>query len=230
MVHKSPPRRSHPETRLRAAAPGTRGRPRAYDRETALRRAAETFRQAGFAATSLDDLSAATGMNRPSLYAAFGDKRALYGEILARYRLDLRDRLEAALAAEPACRSALAAAYRAALDVFCAGPRGCLVLATAVTGAPGDADLRGAVAADLALWDGLFQQRLRIARDRGELASRADPAALGRLAAAVLHSLAIRARAGATRVELDRLAEAAAALICDAGREAKPVALFGGTY
>ncbi len=230
MVYKSPPRRTRPETGLQPSAPGQRGRPRAYDPETALRRATDAFRQAGFAATSLDDLSAATGMNRPSLYAAFGDKRALYGEILARYRQDLRDRLEAALEAESACRLALAGAYRAALDIFCAEPGGCLVLATALTGAPDDADLRAAVAAELAGWDAAFARRLRVGKDRGELAPRADPADLGRLAAAILQSLAIRARAGEARAALDGLAAAGAALICETGREVKPVALFGGTY
>ena len=59
-------------------APKKRGRPRSYDPETALARAAAVFWKAGYAGTSLDDLSQATGMNRPSLYAAFGDKRDLY--------------------------------------------------------------------------------------------------------------------------------------------------------
>ena len=55
-----------------------RGRPRAYDPERALAQATAAFWDAGYSATSLDDLSAATGMNRPSLYGAFGDKHALY--------------------------------------------------------------------------------------------------------------------------------------------------------
>ena len=59
-------------------ADSRRGRPRAYDPETALSQAMAVFWDAGYAATSLDDLSAATGMNRPSLYGAFGDKHALY--------------------------------------------------------------------------------------------------------------------------------------------------------
>src|SRR5262245_66197867 len=62
-----------------------RGRPRAYDPEIALQLATESFWRAGYAATSLDDLSAATGMNRPSLYSAFGDKRDLYLAALRRY-------------------------------------------------------------------------------------------------------------------------------------------------
>ena len=60
-----------------APAPKRRGRPRGYEPEVALARALDVFWKDGFAATSLDDLSAATGMNRPSLYGAFGDKREI---------------------------------------------------------------------------------------------------------------------------------------------------------
>ena len=55
-----------------------RGRPRAYDPERAMDRATGAFWRAGYSATSLEDLTAATGMNKPSLYAAFGDKRAFH--------------------------------------------------------------------------------------------------------------------------------------------------------
>src|SRR5271165_2455891 len=67
-------------------APRRRGRPRAFEPETTLTRAMDVFWQDGFAATSLDDLSAATGLNRPSLYGAFGDKRALYLQAYRQYR------------------------------------------------------------------------------------------------------------------------------------------------
>src|SRR6266446_6181405 len=73
-------------------APKRRGRPRAYQPEVALGKALDLFRKGGFAATSLDDLSAATGMNRPSLYGAFGDKRELYIKAYQRYRADAAPR------------------------------------------------------------------------------------------------------------------------------------------
>ena len=73
-----------------SAAPRRRGRPRAYEPDVALAKALDLFRKDGFAATSLDDLSAATGMNRPSLYGAFGDKRELYIKSYQRYRDNAR--------------------------------------------------------------------------------------------------------------------------------------------
>src|ERR1022692_2957164 len=84
--NKEPPPRATSEP----VAPKRRGRPRAYPPEIALGKALDRFRKDGFAATSLDDLSAATGMNRPSLYGAFGDKRELYLKSYARYRADSR--------------------------------------------------------------------------------------------------------------------------------------------
>src|SRR3954468_12723366 len=75
------------------AAPKRRGRPRAYEPEVALARALDAFWKEGFAATSLDDLSAAIGMNRPSLYGAFGDKRELYIKSYESYRKRARDRM-----------------------------------------------------------------------------------------------------------------------------------------
>ncbi len=97
-------KRSPPTSRARPAAkkakpvqplaapvePKRRGRPRAYQPEVALARALDVFWKEGFAGTSLDDLSAATGMNRPSLYGAFGDKRELYIKSYQRYREDAR--------------------------------------------------------------------------------------------------------------------------------------------
>src|SRR5579883_1226199 len=71
---------------VQKSAPAKRGRPRAYDEETALAQAMRVFWTGGYAATSLDELSAATRMNRPSLYAAFGDKQALYRTLIERYR------------------------------------------------------------------------------------------------------------------------------------------------
>src|SRR4051795_6005897 len=98
--------------------PKRRGRPRAYDPATAVARAAETFWKAGYAGTSLDDLSEATGMNRPSLYAAFGDKRDFYLKTLEYYRDESR-RLEAgALADHPPLGVSLKRFYDKALELY----------------------------------------------------------------------------------------------------------------
>src|SRR5438445_12025868 len=109
--------------------PKRRGRPRAYQPDVALGKALDLFRKGGFAATSLDDLSAATGMNRPSLYGAFGDKRELFIKSYRRYRDDARAAMGGIFRDELPIRQRLGRLSAVALDTYSSGetgPRGCL--------------------------------------------------------------------------------------------------------
>jgi AcrR family transcriptional regulator len=178
-----------------------RGRPRAYDPAAAFMAVTDAFWEKGFQGASLDDLAAATGMNRPSLYAAFGDKKAMYLEALRRIRAHVNAGLDAIMTAGLPPREALLRFYLQALPVYLSGergPRGCLTICTASVEAASDADIRAALARMLDDIDG------KLAR----LFAPADKAK-GPLAAAVLHSLAVRARAGQSARSLKALAEAA---------------------
>jgi AcrR family transcriptional regulator len=194
-----------------------RGRPRAYDAEAALKQATDTFWRAGYSGTSVDSIAAATGMNPPSLYAAFGNKRALYLEALAHYwEISLAATREA-LAEDRPLGESLMIAYEAALSIYFSGKgsaRGCFVIGTAVTEAGEDAAIRSSVAAGLRMIDADFEVRFRTALERGELKDGADPTALALLASATMHTIAIRARAGAPRVELREIARKAVSVIC----------------
>src|SRR5262245_58980564 len=195
--------------------PKRRGRPRAYDPQAAIARAAEKFWQAGYAGTSLDDLVAATGMNRPSLYAAFGDKRDLYLKTLEHYREEGRALARDALAGEPALRMFLKRFYDKALALYLAGgPRGCYTIGTAATVAAVDDGVRVFLAESMHSTDGFLKAQIEKGQARGDIARDADPAALASLASATLHTLAIRSRAGVPRKELDALAKGAIAVIC----------------
>src|SRR3954452_20966593 len=113
------------------SAPKRRGRPRAYEPEVALARALDVFWKEGFAATSLDDLSAATGMNRPSLYGAFGDKRELYIKAYARYRSDARAAMADLFRTQLPIKQRLQRIFAVALDIYLSGaegPRGCFTV------------------------------------------------------------------------------------------------------
>ena len=204
-------------------APARRGRPRAYDTEAALKQVTETFWRTGYSGTSLDKIVAATGMNPPSLYAAFGNKHTLYLEALARYwELSLAATREA-LAEDRPLHEALTLAYEAALSIYFSGKghaRGCFVIGTAVAEAVEDAAIRNSVAAGLRMIDADFEARFRTALERGELKHGADPAALAILASATMHTIAIRARAGARRVELREIARKAVSVICGCRPEA----------
>src|SRR5262245_18259781 len=198
-------------------SPRRRGRPPAYVPEVALARATDAFWKAGYAATSLDELAAATGMNRPSLYSAFGDKHTLYLKALAEYWVVGRATMEKSLAADRPLRDGLRRVYRKALDLYFPpqnSPRGCFIIGTATTEAMHDADVRDALADVLRDIDAAFGARLRLAPSRGELRPDADPLILAKLAGATLHTLAIRSRAGESRAELDTIADGMVDVIC----------------
>jgi TetR/AcrR family transcriptional regulator, copper-responsive repressor len=195
-----------------AAEPRRRGRPRAYQPDAALGKALDLFRQDGFAATSLDDLSAATGMNRPSLYGAFGDKRELYIKSYQRYRDEARAAMAEIFRSDASVRQQLECIYATALDIYLsgeAGPRGCFTVMTAGSEAVQDPDIRAMVQDALFELDKAFAFCFRRAKETGELPEHADPVVLAQLASATIHSIAIRARAHAPRGELEAMVKGA---------------------
>jgi AcrR family transcriptional regulator len=198
--------------------PARRGRPRAYDTEAALKRATETFWKTGYSGTSLDSIATATRMNPPSLYAAFGNKHTLYLQALARYWEISLAATRKALAEDRPLGESLMLAFEAALSIYFSGKgsaRGCFVIGTAVAEAGEDVAIRSSVAIGLRMIDDDFEVRFQRAIDRGELKRDADPAALAVLASATMHSIAIRARAGARRAELREIARKAVSVICE---------------
>jgi AcrR family transcriptional regulator len=191
-----------------------RGRPRLYDPDEALDRALGAFWARGFSATSLDDLVAATGMNRPSLYAAFGDKRAIYGLALDRFVERMRAAAGETLFGEPDVARALLRFYEGALEVyFSADPApGCFIMCTVPSEALSDSTLRRDLDEVMRHLDNALTTRFEQARAAGE--SVREPRAAAHLAQAVLHSLALRARAGASKAFLRKLAREAVDLLC----------------
>lgn len=196
-------------------APRPRGRPRSFDIEATLAQATLTFWQRGYAATSLDDLSAATGLNRPSLYGAFGDKHALYLQALRLYTEQSDAAIAHALAGRP-LRDGLLRVYELALQLYCpadAAARGCLLIGTAATEAPRDEAIREALDEALRGFTAAFEARLLRAENEGELPAGSDAALLAQLASAVLHSMALRARAGEAREALAAFAAASVEML-----------------
>jgi TetR/AcrR family transcriptional regulator, copper-responsive repressor len=209
---KPPPKGKAAKAPAAAPVPKRRGRPRSYEPEVALARALDVFWKDGFAATSLDDLSAATGMNRPSLYGAFGDKRELYIKTYQSYRDRARLRMGEVFAAELPLRPLLERVYAIALDMYLSGedgPRGCFTVMTATSEAVFDPDIRKLVLSGLTEMDRFFAHLFKAAQSRGELAPTANPDALAQLASATIHTIAIRARAQVPRRELEAIVKGA---------------------
>ncbi|WP_085585676.1 MULTISPECIES: TetR/AcrR family transcriptional regulator [unclassified Pseudomonas] len=195
-----------------------RGRPRAYDPQTALQQALGVFWNTGYSAASLDSIASAAGMNRPSLYAAFGDKHALYIKALDQYWDTAHAAMQAALNdASLTLEQALTRFYEGQLSIYFSGdgaPRGCFAIGTATTEAVEDPEIREVLSRRLSQLDADLEQRLRRAVESGELKAGVDAAALALLASSLLHSISIRARAGKSRQELTEQAKSAVRVIC----------------
>ncbi len=189
-----------------------RGRPRAYEPTQALARATGAFWQVGYNGASLEQLSDATDMNRPSLYAAFGDKHALYLQTLDRYTENANASIAASLDRELPLAEGLRRFYAAALAAYLpsgANARGCYLIGTALTEAPADAEVRGKLLSALRQFDRALLSRFQYAAEHGELGAGADPKTLAMIASAVLHTLAVRSRAGETRAALQSIVDTA---------------------
>ena len=195
-----------------------RGRPRAYDPQTALQQALGVFWNTGYSGASLDSIASAAGMNRPSLYAAFGDKHALYIKALDQYWQTAHTAMQAALTDNTlTLEQALTGFYEGQLARYFSGdgqPRGCFAIGTATTEAVEDPQIRDELSARLSQLDADLEARLQTAIESGELKPGTDPAALAVLASSLLHSISIRARAGKSREELTGLARNAVNVIC----------------
>ena len=197
-----------------------RGRPRAYDPQTALQQALGVFWSTGYSGASLDSIATAAGMNRPSLYAAFGDKHALYIKALEQYWEFAAAAMHEALTDTTLpLRDALMRFYEGQLSIYFSGdgqPRGCFAIGTATTEAVEDAEIREVLSERLSRLDADLETRLRTAIDSGELKADVDAAALAVLASSLLHSISIRARAGKSREELTELVRNAVGVMCGA--------------
>ncbi|GII00131.1 TetR/AcrR family transcriptional regulator [Planobispora takensis] len=191
-----------------------RGRPPAFDRATALEAATRLFWEHGYEATSVGELTRVMGIKPGSLYAAFGDKKSLFEEVVHAYgRSPAGAFAGAALREEPTAREAFGRILREAA-AFYPGPGhppGCLTISAATNVTVQDAGvaafLRDLRNANLAA----FEARLETARREGELPATADPRALAAYFAAVIQGMSQRARDGATAAELTETAELALA-------------------
>ncbi|MFG2135922.1 TetR/AcrR family transcriptional regulator [Streptomyces sp. NPDC048650] len=188
-----------------------RGRPRSFDRDTALEKALRSFWENGYEATSISDLTRTMGISAPSLYAAFGDKRTLFDEVVAEYGRLYGGFLSRAVAEEPTARRGLARALREAAAEYTAPgrPRGCLVISAAQNTAPASAEVA----------ESLREMRLSTRRDfervitadiaAGELPADTDATALAHYLGAVVQGMSQQARDGADRVTLEAVADLA---------------------
>jgi AcrR family transcriptional regulator len=191
------------------------GRPRLFDADQTLDQAIRVFWRKGYEGATIDDLTEATGLSRPSLYNAFGDKEALFMRCLERYVATIGSLAVQSMDAAGGAREAVCAYLRqAALNATGEGcPSGCLI--ACVVPAVENSSVRAFLAVAMAASDGAIAARLALGVASGELPSDFPVAQRARCVTDLSMALAVRARGGASRVELLETAAEGAALALD---------------
>ncbi|MEV7378657.1 TetR/AcrR family transcriptional regulator [Streptomyces lydicus] len=203
-----------------------RGRPRSFDRETALEQAVRSFWEQGYEATSISDLTRAMGISAPSLYAAFGDKRALFDEVVAEYRRLYGGFISRAVAEEPTARRGVERALREAAAEYTAPgrPRGCLVISAALNISPASAEVAASLREMRRSNLREIASAVRADVAAGELPADTDADALADYVGAVIQGISQQARDGAERTALEAVVELAMRAWPEAAAESRSVA------
>jgi AcrR family transcriptional regulator len=198
-----------PDDMNRLASLCPRGRPREFCTDAALAAALRVFWSKGYEGASLTDLTEAMGITRPSLYAAFGNKEALFRKALDLYEREKLDYINKAMA-QPTARAVAETLLRGAVGNACSNeePHGCLGVITSVAcGAEAEA-IREEVLERGKVAKQVLVERLERAKAEGELSPSVDIEGLTSLLYAVVQGICLQAGSGATRGQLEKLVDA----------------------
>ncbi len=184
----------------------SRGRPREFCVDAALSAALGVFWSKGYEGASLSDLTEAMGITRPSLYAAFGNKEALFRKALDLYEREKLAFMSEALQA-PTARGVAERILTNALKMqtSASGPRGCLNVISSVACGEEAASIKAEVVKRRASSEAALIRRFEQARDDGDLSATVDPSSLVRYLMAVLQGMAVQAGSGVSRESLEQL-------------------------
>ncbi|NRR29861.1 TetR/AcrR family transcriptional regulator [Oxalobacteraceae bacterium] len=184
------------------------GRPRTFDEDAALERAMDVFWEKGYEGASLPELTEAMGMNRPSLYSVFGNKEALFLKALERYTANRGQLFERALE-QPSARAVVETYLMGNADGQTESdhPHGCLVINGALACSDDAKPVRDALIERRSVTEAKLRERLRKARDDGDLPADCCAAQLARYVMTVSNGMAVQAAAGATRAQLHEVVQ-----------------------
>jgi AcrR family transcriptional regulator len=189
---------------------GERGRPREFKLDDALDRAIEVFWRQGYEGTTLDDLTDAMKISRPSLYAAFGNKEETFKRAIERYATVDMAYVDDAIAEPTARRVAEHYLHSNVVAITDPGrPPGCLSIQGGLSSSPQHHSVVSFLSQSRAAGEAKFAARFRKAIEAGDLSARESPEELARYLGTVTSGLAVHAAAGAKRAELEPIADRA---------------------
>jgi AcrR family transcriptional regulator len=188
------------------------GRPRGFDEDSALDAAMRAFWSKSYQGATMADLTKAMGINRSSIYAAFGDKQQLFRRVMDRYWDGQMTFIREALS-QPTLREVVSAILYGTVEFLAApgNPRGCLTIQGALACGTEAQPMKRALTELRRSAESAIQERLRQAQREGELPAAAIPADLARYISTVMAGLGVQAVNGATKAEMKRVADLAIA-------------------
>lgn len=187
--------------------PKTRGRPPAFNKQDVLDIAMRVFWKYGYEGTSLSDLTDAMGINRPSLYAAFGNKQRLFYAVIEHYLKGPMAYLQEALTA-PTTQSVIEHLFRSAVDQLTREetPAGCLLVHGALSGNDETEEVRDTLIRYRTMFETLLRKRFETALQEGEFPSDTDVANLAKYVTSMHQGLCVQACSGNARSDLTHVA------------------------
>lgn len=188
-----------------------KGRPREFDPDEALEKALHAFWKRGYEGTSLSDLTEAMGINRPSLYAAFGSKEELFRRAVDRYAETGPGFMRREALSEPTARAVVTRMLKTQAETLTSEehPPGCLVVQGALICGEAAESIKNELIARRADGEAALRERLERAKAEGDLPADSSPEALARYIATVEQGMAVQAASGAKREDLMNVAEMA---------------------
>lgn len=190
-----------------------KGRPREFCTEMALSAALRVFWSKGYEGASMAELTQAMGITKPSLYAAFGNKEALFHKALDLYEREKLEYTRVALE-QPTARSVAEYFMRGAIDMQTGGrdPKGCLGVISSLSCSPQAESIKADVLTRRASSQAALMARFERAKGDGDLPPHVDVPALTAYLYAILHGMAVQAGSGATRADLEGVVETSLAM------------------